>query len=309
MYLVKHQRLGKTFALKETFFSNDQQLRKAFEREAQLLANLDHPALPRVTDHFAEGESLYLVMEYIPGEDLGTQLEANEKPFPSMQVCEWADQLLDALEYLHTNDPPIIHRDIKPANLKLTSRGKIVLLDFGLAKGETTEMSRMSRSVFGYTPNYAPLEQVQSEGTDARTDLYSLAATLYHLMTGQIPPRVTARLAAVADGQPDPLRPANEVNADVPVNVALVLQQAMARSRNQRPESATAMRRALLEAARFIMPPKVVDLPHTVIDSEQWVSRGGPLPTIPSPTVPSSEAQESARIAEEVRERAKEKSD
>src|SRR5205814_3140724 len=118
VYLVKHQRLGKTFALKETFFSDDDQLRKAFEREAQLLANLDHPALPKVTDHFTEGESQYLVMEYIPREDLGAQLLASGKPFPVEQVLEWADQLLDALDYLHSNDPPIIHRDIKPPNLK-----------------------------------------------------------------------------------------------------------------------------------------------------------------------------------------------
>lgn len=215
VYLVKHQRLGKSFALKETFFSDDEQLRKAFEREAQLLANLDHPVLPKVIDHFTEGESQYLLMEYIPGEDLGAQLRSSGRPFAPDEVLHWADQLLDALDYLHTNEPPIIHRDIKPENLKLTQRGQIVLLDFGLAKGATAEMSRVSRSVSGYTPNYAPLEQVQGEGTDAQSDLYSLAATLYHLLTNELPPTVTTRIARVVDGHDDPLRPANEVNPQV----------------------------------------------------------------------------------------------
>src|SRR5438270_80117 len=144
VYLVKHVRLEKEFALKEAFFSNDSTLRRAFEREAQLLANLDHPALPKVTDHFTDSDTQYLLMEYIPGEDLASQLRLRAAPFPFVEVLGWADQLLDALEYLHTHNPPIIHRDIKPQNLKLNPKGKIVLLDFGLAKGATTEMSHQS---------------------------------------------------------------------------------------------------------------------------------------------------------------------
>ena len=118
----------------------------------------------------------------------------------------WGDQLLDALDYLHTQEPQIVHRDIKPQNLKLTSRGQIILLDFGLAKGQTAGVSVVTTaSIFGYTPNYAPLEQIQGFGTDARSDIYALSATLYHLMTGVKPPDALTRAAALVNGEKDPL--------------------------------------------------------------------------------------------------------
>src|SRR5215204_5553417 len=167
-------------------------------------------------------------------------------PFPADQVLTWADQLLDALDYLHTQDPQIVHRDIKPQNLKLTSRGQIILLDFGLAKGQAGEISRVttSASIFGYTPNYAPLEQIQGLGTDSRSDLYSLGATLYHLMTGVKPPDALTRAAALVNGQPDPLVLASEANPAVGREVDQVLSKAMAQGREQRYANAFEMRRA-----------------------------------------------------------------
>ena len=185
VYQAKDQRLGNIVALKETFF-NDDALSNAFEREARLLADLHHAALPVVSDHFKEGDGQFLVMQFIPGDDLATLLERDKKPFPVQDVLQWADRLLDALDYLHTHEPPIIHRDIKPQNMKLTARGEIVLLDFGLAKGAAHGMTNINsnQSIHGYTPIYAPLEQIQGSGTEARSDLYSLAATLYHLLTG-----------------------------------------------------------------------------------------------------------------------------
>src|SRR6202158_5207022 len=184
VYEAVHQRLDTTVALKETLFT-DEKLRKQFEREARLLARLHHQALPRVSDHFNEGAGQFLVMQYIAGDDLFEMQARRKAPFPQEEVLLWADQLCDALDYLHTQDPQIIHRDIKPQNLKLTARGQVVLLDFGLAKGQAGGLSRptTTASIFGYTPNYAPLEQVQGLGTDARSDLYALAATLYHLLT------------------------------------------------------------------------------------------------------------------------------
>lgn len=113
VYLAKDERLGNTIALKETFFE-DELLRKAFEREARLLAGLRHPALPRVIDHFTEETGQFLVMEFIPGDDLEEMFKEQGGPFPLSDVLRWADQLLDALDYLHTQEPPIIHRDIKP---------------------------------------------------------------------------------------------------------------------------------------------------------------------------------------------------
>jgi serine/threonine protein kinase len=171
-------------------------------------------------------------------------------PFPANQVLTWADQLLDALDYLHTQDPQIVHRDIKPQNLKLTSRGQIILLDFGLAKGQAGEISRVTTaaSIFGYTPNYAPLEQIQGLGTDSRSDLYSLAATLYHLMTGVKPPDALTRAAALVNGQPDPLLKASEANSEISPDIDEVLAKAMAQNREQRYTTAADMRRALHEA-------------------------------------------------------------
>ncbi|MEO6394199.1 MAG: protein kinase, partial [Pyrinomonadaceae bacterium] len=124
--------------------------------------NLDHEAFPRVTHHFFEGEGQYLVMELIRGVDLWELLQLRETPFPPAKVLEWADQLLDALTELHSNVPPIVHRDIKPPNMKLTPRGKIKLLDFGIAKGAVGQMAMNTSeplSAVGFTPHFAPLEQ------------------------------------------------------------------------------------------------------------------------------------------------------
>ena len=246
VYEAIDERLDATVALKETFFA-DERLRKQFEREARLLARMHHPALPRVSDHFGEGEGQFLVMQFVAGEDLARMLTVKQGPFPPDQVLTWADQLLDALDYLHTQDPQIIHRDIKPQNLKLTSRGQMILLDFGLAKGQAGGVSVVttSASIFGYTPNYAPLEQIQGLGTDARSDIYALGATLYHLMTGVKPPDALTRAAALVNGQPDPLVPANEVTASIGPQVASVLARAMSQNREQRFATAAEMRSAL----------------------------------------------------------------
>jgi WD40 repeat protein len=251
VYLAVDQRFESYVALKETLFTEDR-LRKAFEREARLLNSLRHSALPRVSDHFTESSGQFLVMEYIPGDDLAELLKHKGGPFLTAECLIWADQLLDALEYLHLQIPPIIHRDIKPQNLKLTPQGQIILLDFGLAKGIPLQMSRVNTggSIFGYTPNYAPLEQIQGTGTSPRSDLYSLGATLYHLMTGVVPPDAVTRAAAVVTGQSDPLRPASELNPLVPAAVASVLQSSMAQNPDHRPQTANEMREAFVEASQ-----------------------------------------------------------
>lgn len=251
VYEAVDQRLDTTVALKETLFA-DERLRKQFEREARLLARLHHPALPRVSDHFSEGDGQFLVMQFIPGDDLSEKITRKRGPFPADQVLTWADQLLDALDYLHTQDPQIVHRDIKPQNLKLTPRGQIILLDFGLAKGQAGDISRVTTaaSIFGYTPNYAPLEQIQGLGTDARSDLYSLGATIYHLMTGVKPPDALTRAAALVNGQPDPLQPASVANSAVPADIDSFLAKAMSQNRDQRYANAAEMQKDLHAANR-----------------------------------------------------------
>src|SRR4051812_48283521 len=122
VYVATDERFGSTVAIKETLCMDDN-FRKAIEREARLLNSLKHVALPRVSDHFEEDNGLFLVMEFIPGDDVGSMLEPGENKFTVQQIMKWADQLLDALDYLHNQENPVIHRDIKPQNLKITPRG------------------------------------------------------------------------------------------------------------------------------------------------------------------------------------------
>ncbi len=249
VYLAVDQRLGSAVALKRTFFSDDEMLANAFEREARILANLRHPILPKVSDHFIDGENQFLVMEHITGDDLSKRLEKTQQPFPLSWVLFWADQLLDALHYLHTHEPPIIHRDIKPQNLKLTNDNHIVLLDFGLSKnsvGETRTSS--SGSIVGYTPHYAPMEQIRGTGTNAQSDLYSLAATVYQLITNAVPPDALTRADSLLSGLPDPIKPINELNKEVTPEVSEVILKGMDIRQDSRHSSAREMQKSLRDA-------------------------------------------------------------
>ena len=241
-------RLEITVALKETL-SAEEPMRRQFEREARLLAGMQHPALPRVSDHFVEGNRAFLVMQFIGGVDLAKIIAQQPGPFPPEQVITWADQLLDALIYLHSRDRQVIHRDIKPQNLKLTANGQIVLLDFGLAKAQTSDPSvTASQAFFGYTRHYAPLEQIQDLHTDPRSDIYALGATLYHLLTGIKPPDAMVRAAAVVNGAADLLQPANRIHEAVGPRIAAILDKAMA----QKPEARYANANEFREALRRI---------------------------------------------------------
>ncbi|MFS8085909.1 MAG: serine/threonine-protein kinase [Acidobacteriota bacterium] len=246
VYEAVDERLDTTVALKETF-SIESHLRRQFEQEARLLARLHHPALPRVSDYFTEGDRAFLVMQFISGADLAEIIATQPGPFPRNQVIAWADQLLDALVYLHTRDRQIIHRDIKPHNLKLTANGQIALLDFGLAKTESADISAAtsSTSVFGYTRRYSPLEQIQDQGTSPRSDIYALGATLYHLLTGVKPPDAVARATAFTTSKSDPLRPANEIHPAVGPKLAAMLCRAMALDADDRFQTASDFREAL----------------------------------------------------------------
>lgn len=255
VYEATDTRLNAKVALKEMLLTDDSS-RRSFEREAKLLARLRHAALPKVIDHFIEAQGQFLVMEFIPGDDLAVLLEKSGGSFPPVKIApwimRWADQLLDALDYLHNHTPPVIHRDIKPQNMKLTARQDIILLDFGLAKGGVADKSvvsgRGSESILGYTLNYAPLEQIQGSEPDPRSDLFSLAATLYHLATGEKPPDAMNRAMAMLNGEVDPLVPINTRNPHIPPAVADVLYRAMAPNPELRPPDARTMRQWLKQA-------------------------------------------------------------
>ena len=250
-------RLGHTVALKQTLTS-DEELWKQFEREARLMARLNHPVLPRVTDYFTEGHRAFLVMQYVEGKDLAEIIAQQPGPFPRLAVVAWADQLLDALIYLHAHERQIIHRDIKPHNLKVRPNGQICLLDFGLAKTQADAAGDIScTSVFGYTPRYAPIEQIQDMGTGPHSDIYALGATLYHLLTGIKPTDALTRAAALVSSRPSPLRPANEVNHAISPELAEVISRAMAQNPTERFSSAVEFREALRRVGRADDAPEI----------------------------------------------------
>ena len=256
VYEAVDERVSAVVVVKEANRATDESERREFEREARLLANLQHKTLPKVMDYFVEGGVEYLVMEYVPGYDLAELLRRRGAPFHLKAVLRWTDELLGVLEYLHELKPPILHRDIKPSNLKLTQREEIYLLDFGLAKGAAGKMTRTlaSRSVYGFTPRYSPLEQIAGQGTDARSDLYALGATLYHLLTGSAPVDAPTRDEQLEEGRPDPLVSIRQLNPKVPEAVARVIERALAVKRKFRYENVAEMREALRLAAADSSP-------------------------------------------------------
>ena len=183
---------GKTWAVKEmsdaaiTNPLEKQQAIAAFRQEALMLARLDHPNLPKVTDHFTEGGKQYLVMDFIEGETLVERLEREDGgPLPVDEVLDWAAQLCDVLEYLHGQSPPVVFRDLKPGNVMVTPEGTVKLIDFGIVR--LFKPGKATDTAFFGTTGYAPKEQYGKGQTDARSDVYALGATLHHLLTGVDP--------------------------------------------------------------------------------------------------------------------------
>jgi serine/threonine protein kinase len=254
VYQAEDTRLeGRLCAIKEVIPEPDvaekdrEQLQDQFHREATILACLDHPNLPKVSDFFLEGGRDYLVMDFVSGRDLRELIEeARSKGLflPQKQVLAWATQLFDALEYLHNQDPPLLHRDIKPANIKLTPAGTIKLVDFGLVKLMAPEGDRTITVLQGRgTVQYTPLEQYGGETghTDVRTDIYSAGATLYHLLTTQPPMEAKQRFLS-RDAMPS-LR---EINPNVSLQVERAILHAIAMRPDERPASIAQFRTELL---------------------------------------------------------------
>ena len=272
VYAAYDIKLRKMVALKHLHLEGDHAI-KAFGHEASLLANLEHPSLPKVYLHFNNNDSQFLVMDLIDGDDLSTMLERQGGPLPVEQVLGWADQLLRVLTYLHTfYRQPIIHRDIKPANIKITTRGELKLLDFGLAKAEIfTNMKSAMHSVHGYTLTYAPPEQINQEGTDPRSDLYSLGATLYHLLTGRTPTDgdgktadALARTLALAKRRPDPILAPKLLNPSIPEHVNLAIMRSLEIDADERFASAEEFRQTLAQPYPVVNNAQTKILPSTI---------------------------------------------
>jgi serine/threonine protein kinase/Tol biopolymer transport system component len=219
VYQALDENLGIQVAVKENLFTTEEYARQ-FRREATILAGLRHSNLPRVTDHFViAGQGQYLVMDFIDGEDLRTRIDRGNLPNERLTI-DFARQICDALHYLHNRQPPVVHRDIKPGNIRVTPDGRAVLVDFGLARlmeGPTTTTGAKAM-----TPGYSPPEQYGASRTDARTDIYALAATLYTLLTGSMPEDGLER----ALGQRS-LTPIRTRNPKVSAGVASAIEKAL----------------------------------------------------------------------------------
>ena len=238
---------GRICAIKEVYPDPDAspsalaQSREQFRREAVTLARLDQPNLPKVSDTFTEGRREYLVMDFVSGQDLRQLMEERRRHgefLDETTVLNWANQLCDALEYLHNQDPPVLHRDIKPANIKLTPEGLIKLVDFGLVKLLATDESRTVTVLQGRgTVAYTPLEQYGGDSghTDARSDIYSLGATLYHLLTNQPPADAKQRFL-----DPDALVPPRAINPRISPTTERAILTAISMHPAQRPSNVAA---------------------------------------------------------------------
>jgi len=244
---------GRFCAVKEALPDPDaspnelEQSREQFYREASTLARLDHPNLPKVSDYFSEGDRDYLVMDFVAGQDLQTKLASalsKGRPLDEKQVLGWAEQLCNALEYLHSQDPPVLHRDIKPGNIKITPSGTVKLVDFGLVKVLLPDEQRTITVVQGRgTVQYTPLEQYGGDSghTDARSDIYSFSATLYHLLTGQAPANAKKRFLT-----PSSLTPPRSLNSAISPQVERAILWGLAMHPDERPASITEFRTELL---------------------------------------------------------------
>ena len=252
IYVAEDQRLpGRMCAVKEV--EHDPGLTEAlgaeardqFFREASVLARLDHPNLPKVSDYFSDDLRDYLVMDFVPGQDLKRlmdQASARGERLPYAEVLRWSSQILDALAYLHSQDPPVIHRDIKPSNLKLTPTGLIKLVDFGLVKTMAPDDMTVTVIQGRGTALYTPLEQYGGDSghTDPRTDLFSLGATLYHLITGHPPAEAKQRFL-----RPESLTPPRQLCPELPPHVEAALLWALALHPDDRPPDTQRLRDAL----------------------------------------------------------------
>ena len=188
VYLAMDKRLNKQWAVKEirktASGKNNEVVVNSLLAEANLMKRLDHPALPRIVDIIDNGQTIYVIMDYIEGESLGKILKEYGAQ-PQEQVLDWAKQLCDVLEYLHSQKPPIIYRDMKPDNVMLKPEGNLKVIDFGIAR-EYKEKNLADTTILG-TRGYAPPEQHGSRQTDVRSDIYALGMTMHHLLTGADP--------------------------------------------------------------------------------------------------------------------------
>lgn len=262
VYLALDQRLNNRKVAVKELLQTEPSIVQQFETEAKILATLSHPALPKAYDWFKQfgSDRYYLVMEFIDGVNLWNLVrqEGIMKPLIAMQIF---DPVLDAVAYLHNQNPPIIHRDIKPSNILLTGDRKVYLVDFGIAKvggsGQKTATGAQ-----GVTPGFSPPEQYLGSGeTDVRSDIYSLGATLYFMLTAKVLPDATERLQKEMARQLS-LEPIRSINTAVSPQVEQAIFIAMALWKEQRFNSVNDFRAGLKGQTMLIQLPVVQPMPQ-----------------------------------------------
>ncbi len=216
-----------------------QQAQEAFRQEAELLARLNHPYLPRVTDHFEEHGRHYLVMELVPGENLRDYVNRVGLPRPLHETLRWTAQICEVLAYLHAQQPPIIFRDLKPTNVMITPEGTIKLVDFGIARLFKPGKERDTQALG--TPGFSAPEQYGRGQTDPRSDIYSLGVLMHHLLTGHDPSATPFRLP-----------PVNQLNPAIPSHVAAVIARATHTDPAQRFQSVIELQQALFGSGHLV---------------------------------------------------------
>lgn len=238
-----------------------QQVQAQIQREMAVLQDLDHPNIPKVHDHFQSHNNEYMVMEYIQGctlMQISQRAQRTNQILDESRVIGWTLQILDALQYLHTRPTVIFHRDIKPENLILTPEGRVVLVDFGLMKEaeRKTKVAESFINTFG-TQEYAPPEQFDEQGwgTDARSDIYSLGATIYYLLAGRLPPRAKDRVIAGLADYASEVPSIRLFNPTVSKRMNQVITKSLEFNRDQRFQTAQEMRDTILPPRRFLMLP------------------------------------------------------
>lgn len=243
VYRARHLRLNKTVAIKALLVQGGtpkeaQERVIQFETEAQILAGLSHPALVQVLDFFEQDGTHYLVMEFVEGKTLSEVVRLAPKPISERRVLQWASEALDVLEYLHAQTPPVILKDLKPDNVMLTGTGKLKVIDFGIAKRLTAGGGTMDIAKGVGTEEYAPLEQYGQGSTDQRSDLYSLGAMLFYLLTRQ-PPMPAWQRATTGEPLPD----ASRFNPTVSPETVSALRSLTGLFPHDRPSDVAAARR------------------------------------------------------------------
>jgi eukaryotic-like serine/threonine-protein kinase len=287
VYKALDENLGIYVAVKENLYLSEEFTRQ-FQREASVLAGLRHPNLPRVSDYFfIPNQGQYIIMDYVGGEDLRQRIE-REGVIQERDVILIGADICDALSYLHSRVPPLVHRDIKPGNIKITADQQVILVDFGLVKVVQGKQPTIT-GARAMTPGYSPPEQYGTARTDARTDVYSLGATLYASLSGVIPEdsfeRITGKMK---------LTPLTKIKSNINKKLASVIEKSLETEAENRFQSADEFKNALLEAGELTThfqekikispPPDSAGDSNHPLDQEDHLKNSAAIGSIENPT-------------------------